>query len=31
MLSSSTRVGDQQIEGSVFLHVDDHGSIDERR
>lgn len=24
-----TRVGDQQIEGSDFLHIDDHGSIDE--
>jgi hypothetical protein len=23
------RVGDQQIEGSDFLHIDDHGSIDE--
>jgi limonene-1,2-epoxide hydrolase len=23
------RVGDRQIEGSDFLHVDDHGSIDE--
>ena len=23
------RVGDQQIEGCDFLHVDDHGSIDE--
>jgi hypothetical protein len=23
------RVGDQQIEGCDFLHIDDHGSIDE--
>jgi hypothetical protein len=23
------RVGDRQIEGSDFLHIDDHGSIDE--
>jgi hypothetical protein len=29
-LAFHARVGDQQIEGNDFLHVDDHGSIDER-